>query len=405
MNPIFPYPPFDYSSAPYPTPYYLVDRALIRRNMHILKEVQERANCRILLALKAFSTWGVFDEMEPYLAGVAASSLNEARLGFEHFSREKEVHVYPPAYSEDEMHELCKVANHVVFNSLQQWQKFRPIIERCGRKIQVGLRINPEYSEVALEIYNPCTTRSRFGVRLENLLDAGDNALDGIDGFHFHTMCQQGADVLQRTLEVVCERFERFFPRIKWINFGGGHHITRAGYNVEHLIQIVRQFSEKYGLEVIIEPGETHVLHTGFLVSTVLDVIENPNGIDVAIIDASASAHMPDVLEMPYTPEILGARRAIEDTEAPLEEGRFKYIVGCKTCLSGDVVGEYQFARPLAIGDRLCLEDMSQYTMVKNTTFNGVQLPSIVSCDSDVDGGSFRLLRHFDYDDFRSRLS
>lgn len=405
MNPIFPYPPFDYSALDTPTPYYIVDRALLRRNMRILADVQERAGCRILLALKAFSTWGVFDEMEPYLAGVAASSLNEARLGYDHFSKGKDIHVYSPAYSLDEIVELCKFANHIVFNSLQQWRQFRGVVENSGRDVRVGLRINPEYSEVSHEIYNPCTTRSRFGVRLENLLDAGPDALDGIDGLHFHTMCQQGSDVLERTLEVVCERFERFFDRIKWINFGGGHHITRMGYDVNRLIRIISNFREKYGLEVILEPGETHVIHTGFLVGSVLDVIENPNGIDVAILDASASAHMPDILEMPYTPEILGARRAVEDCDAPLEEGRFKYIIGCKTCLSGDVIGEYMFPKPLKVGDRLTLEDMSQYTMCKNTTFNGIQLPSIASCDSDVDGGAFRVHRRFDYDDFRSRLS
>ncbi|MDO5309097.1 MAG: carboxynorspermidine decarboxylase [Planctomycetia bacterium] len=405
MNPILPYPPFNYAAAPTETPYYIIDRALIRRNMRTLEYIQKEAGCRILLALKAFSTWAVFDEMEPYLAGVAASSLNEARLGREHFSKTKDVHVYSPAYSEAEMVELCKIADYIVFNSFQQWQKFRPLLESCGRKIQVGLRINPEYSEVSLEIYNPCTNRSRFGVRLENLVDLGEDALDGVDGFHFHTMCQQGSDVLQRTLEVFCERFEKYFHRIKWVNFGGGHHITRMGYDIEHLINLVKSFRERYGLEVLLEPGETHVLHTGLLISTVLDVIENPNGVDVAIVDVSASAHMPDVLEMPYTPEILNARRAVEDVEGPLAEGAHKYIVGCKTCLSGDVIGEYMFPRPLQVGDRLSFEDMSQYTICKNTTFNGIQLPSIVSCDSDVPGGNFQVHRKFNYEDFKTRLS
>ncbi|MBP3532362.1 MAG: carboxynorspermidine decarboxylase [Thermoguttaceae bacterium] len=405
MNPIFPYPPFDYASLDTPTPYYIIDRALIRRNMRILADVQEQAGCRILLALKAFSTWGVFDEMSPYLSGVAASSLNEARLGYEHFSKEKDIHVYSPAYSLDEMRELCKYANHIVFNSLQQWRSLRGVVENCGRDIRVGLRVNPEYSEVSHEIYNPCTTRSRFGVRLENLIDAGPDALDGIDGLHFHTMCQQGSDVLQRTLQVVCERFEPYFEKVKWINFGGGHHITRMGYDIQRLIRIIKDFRAKYGLEVMMEPGETHVIHTGFVVGTVLDVIENPNGVDVLILDASAAAHMPDILEMPYTPEILGARRVVDDCDAPLDEGLFKYIVGCKTCLSGDVIGEYTFSRPIKVGDRLTLEDMSQYTTCKNTTFNGIQLPSIVSCDSDVDGGAFRVHRRFDYQDFKNRLS
>jgi len=403
MNPIFPYPSFDYASLNIQTPYYIIDRALIRRNMVILDEVQKRTGCKILLALKAFSTWGVFDEMIPYLAGVTASSLNEARLGADYFG--KEIHVYSPAYSMDEMIELCKIADHIVFNSLAQWHSFRGVVENADHHIEIGLRINPEYSEVTQEIYNPCTTRSRFGVRLEGLLDAGPSALDGIDGFHFHTMCQQGSDVLQRTVEVVCERFEPYFKQLKWINFGGGHHITRMGYDVQRLCKIITDFQSKYKLNVILEPGETHVIHTGFLVSTVLDVIENPNGIDVVILDTSAAAHMPDILEMPYTPEILNARRNVEDCDAPLEEGRFKYIIGSKTCLSGDIIGEYMFPKPLKIGDRLVLEDMSQYTTCKNTTFNGIQLPAIVSCDSDSEDGNFRVHRKFDYNDFRNRLS
>ncbi|MBQ3454183.1 MAG: carboxynorspermidine decarboxylase [Thermoguttaceae bacterium] len=405
MNPLHPYPDFDYSAVEIKTPYYIIDRALIRRNMEILSDVQKRTGARILLALKAFSTWGVFDEISPYISGVAASSLNEARLGQDYFGRGKEIHVYSPAYSDAEMDQLCRIADHIIFNSLEQWKRFRPKVESCGRKIQVGLRINPEYSEVQLEIYNPCTTRSRFGVRLEGLIDAGENALDGIDGFHFHTMCQQGSDVLQRTVDVVCERFERYFDRIKWINFGGGHHITRKGYDVDRLCRIINDFHSKYHLDIILEPGETHVIHTGFLVATVLDVIENPHGIDVLIVDTSAAAHMPDVLEMPYTPEILGARRNIEDADAPLEEGGYKYIVGSKTCLSGDNIGEYIFPKAVKIGDRLVFDDMSQYTTCKNTTFNGIELPSIVSCDSSIPGDTFRVHRIFDYNDFRNRLS
>ncbi len=405
MNPNFVYPRFDYTQVDTKTPYYIIDRALIRRNMRVLADVRKRTGARILLALKAFSTWGVFDEISPYVDGIAASSINEARLGLDYFGKGKEIHVYSPAYSQEEMEAICKFADHIVFNSLAQWQRFRKTVEGAGRKIQVGLRINPEYSEVQLEIYNPCTTRSRFGVRLEGLIDAGDDALDGIDGFHFHTMCQQGSDVLQRTVQVVCERFEKYFDRIKWINFGGGHHITREGYDINRLCKIINKFREKYGLDVIMEPGETHVLRTGFLVATVLDVIENPNGIDVLIVDTSAAAHMPDVLEMPYTPEILGARLNIDDYEAPLDEGGYKYIVGSKTCLSGDIIGEYTFNKMVKIGDRLAFEDMSQYTTCKNTTFNGIQLPSIVSCDSEVEGGCFRVHREFDYNDFRNRLS
>ena len=406
MNPIFPNPTnFDYTAVDISTPYYIIDRALIRRNMEILADVRKKTGVKILLALKAFSTWGVFDEISPFVDGVAASSLNETRLGQDYFGKGKEIHVYSPAYSQEEMDALCKIADHIVFNSLAQWKRFRKTVESAGRKIEVGLRINPEYSEVQLEIYNPCTTRSRFGVRLEGLIDAGDDALDGIDGFHFHTMCQQGSDVLHRTVDVVCERFEKYFDKIRWINFGGGHHITRQGYDVARLCKILNDFRKKYGLDIILEPGETHVIHTGFLVATVLDVIENPNGIDVLIVDTSAAAHMPDVLEMPYTPEILGAKRALEDYDAPLEEDGYKYIIGAKTCLSGDNIGEYTFPRPVKIGDRLAFEDMSQYTTCKNTTFNGVQLPAIVSCDSDQPDIPFRVHRTFDYNDFRNRLS
>ncbi len=405
MNPSFKYPKFDYTRLDDSTPYYITDRALLRHNMEIMKEVQERARCRILLALKAFSTWNFFDDMKPYLAGVSASSVNEAKLGYEFFGPEKEIHVYSPAYTEEEIDELCLIADHIIFNSIPQWEKFKQKIKNAPRKIQAGLRINPEYTEVRKEIYNPCTTRSRFGVRLEMLVDAGPEVLDGIDGFHFHSMCQQGSDVLQRTLEVFCDRFDKYFSRIKWVNFGGGHDITRSGYDINRLCSLIRKFREKYGLDVIMEPGEAHVMHTGFLVATVLDVIENPNGIDVVILDTSATAHMPDVLEMPYTPEILGARRDVEDVDAPLEEGRYKYIVGSKTCLSGDVIGEYLFQKSLKVGDRLVLEDMSQYTVCKNTTFNGVALPSIVSCDSSDASGKFRVVRKFNYEDFKGRLS
>ncbi|MDO5581899.1 MAG: carboxynorspermidine decarboxylase [Planctomycetia bacterium] len=405
MNPIYVYPNFDYTALPASTPYYITDRALLRRNMEIMQEVQERAKCKILLALKAFSTWNFFDDMIPCLAGASASSIYEAQLGAETFGPGKELHVYSPAYTEMEIRELCKLADHIVFNSITQWLKFKEIVKNADHKIEVGLRINPEYSEVRKEIYNPCTNRSRFGVSAETLVDAGPDALDGIDGFHFHTMCQQGSEVLGRTLEVFCDRFDKYFHRIKWVNFGGGHDITRMGYDVNRLCSIIHDFQDKYNLDVYLEPGEAHVLHTGFLVATVLDVIENPNGNDVVILDTSATAHMPDVLEMPYTPEIRGARRQSEDVDGPLEEGGFKYILGSKTCLSGDVIGEYLFDTPLKVGDRITLEDMSQYTVCKNTMFNGVQLPSIASCDSDQENGDYHLIREFNYEDFKGRLS
>ena len=400
MTPV-PIPDFDYAGVKVPTPYYIIDRALLRRNMKVLADVQSRSGAKILLAMKAFSTWGVFSDMVNYLSGVTCSSVHEAMLGKEEFG--KEIHMYSPAYSRDEMKSLLPLVDHLVFNSINQWKLFRPKILKYERKIQCGLRINPEYSEVQNEMYNPCNNRSRFGIRADEL-EASD--LKGIDGFHFHTMCQQGSDVLERTLELVVEKFGRFFKKLKWINFGGGHHITRAGYDVDYLCNIITHFRGKTGLEVYMEPGEAHVLNTGFLVTTVLDVIENPNSIDVVIVDTSASAHMPDVIEMPYVPEVLGARRVVESSfDAPLEEGRYKYIVGSKTCLSGDIIGEYLFKKPLRVGQRVTFGDMSQYTMCKNTTFNGLQLPAIVSCDSDTPSGNVRVIRKFDYSDYKTRLS
>lgn len=393
---------FDYTSVKIPTPYYIIDRAAIRRNMAIIERVRREAGCKILLAMKAFSTWGFFRDMAPFLDGIAASSYNEVRLGKEEFG--KQVHLFSPAYSRDEFKAVLPMVDYFVFNSENQFQLWKPLIKGLKRKVHCGFRINPEYSEVQTEIYNPCTSRSRFGIRAESMQGV---SFAGIDGLHFHTMCQQGSDVLVRTLELVEERFSKYFKKIKWINFGGGHHITRKGYDVEQLIELVIAFRKKYHLDIFLEPGEAHVLNTGYLVATVLDVIENPGGLDVVILDTSASAHMPDVLEMPYTPEIIGARRVVEsvDTDSPLEEGRYKYIVGSKTCLSGDSIGEYLFRRPLKVGDRVLFADMAQYTMCKNTTFNGLQLPSIVACDSDVRGGAVEVLRSFGYEDFKNRLS
>ncbi len=394
---------FDYASVDISTPYYIIDRAALRRNMEIHADVQARTGCKILLALKAFSTWGVFKDMAPYLSGVAASSLNEVFLGKEEFG--KTIHMYSPAYSEAELEAAVPLVDYLVFNSSAQFERFQPLLKKSGRKIHCGYRINPEYSEVQMEIYNPCTVRSRFGMRAEviNNLDS----LKGIDGFHFHTMCQQGSDVLYRTLELVVERFEKYFKKLKWINFGGGHHITRKGYDIDGLCEMINDFRDKYELDVFLEPGESHVLNTGYLVATVLDVIENPTSIDVVILDTSAAAHMPDVLEMPYTPDILGARKVIESTDMdmPLEEGRYKYIIGSKTCLSGDIIGEYLFKKPLKVGDRVVFADMSQYTMCKNTTFNGIKLPAIVSCDANALDGDVQVLHEFHYEDFKGRLS
>ncbi len=392
---------FDYASLNVPTPCFLIDRALLRRNMRTLKIVQERTGAEILLALKAFATWGVFDEMKGSIAGATASSIYEARLAKE--CDMGQVHVYSPAYTAEEMTEAVKLADHVVFNSFKQWETFRSVIEGSGRNISPGLRINPEYSEVHAEIYNPCTIRSRFGVR-QVLFDG--KSMDGIEGLHFHTMCQQGPDVLERTLENVEKYFGKYFSGLKWINFGGGHHITREGYDVDWLCEIIDGFKQRTGLHVYLEPGEAHVMNTGFMVTKVLDILENPHSSDILIVDSSASAHMPDILEMPYTPELKGAS-IISDTsmDMPLDEFENKYIVGGKTCLSGDIIGEYGFDKDISVGDKLVFCDMSQYTLVKNTMFNGIQLPAIASCDSEKPGGDVKIIREFGYEDFKGRLS
>jgi len=391
----------DYAGLDIPTPSFVIDRALLRRNMRLLERVQAEAGCTVLLAMKGFATWEFFDEMAPHLGGVAASSPYEARLARETFP-DGQIHVYSPAYAPGEMDELIPLADHIVFNSFRQWRTHRGRIRASGRPIEVGLRINPEYSEVRAEIYNPCTMRSRFGIRSSEFNGQG---LDGVTGLHFHTMCQQGADVLARTLKRVERLFGRLFDRLRWINFGGGHHITREGYDVDLLCRTIRRFRRRTGLEVYLEPGEAHVMNAGFLVATVLDVVENPHSVDVAILDTSAAAHMPDVLEMPYTPYVLHGEVSYSDhADEPLDEFPYKVLLGGKTCLSGDVIGEYGFDRRLEVGDRVVLTDMAQYTMVKTTMFNGIRMPAIVSCDSEAPDGDVRILREFGYEDYKERL-
>ncbi|NLF32052.1 MAG: carboxynorspermidine decarboxylase [Planctomycetes bacterium] len=393
--------PFDYRTLPIETPSFVIDRALLRRNMRQLADIQARAECRILLAMKGFATWAFFEEMAPYLGGVAVSSTYEARLARETFTT-GEVHAYSPAYTAAEVEELTGLADHIVFNSFRQWNTYRQAIAKADRNIEVALRVNPEYSEVRVEIYNPCTIRSRFGIRIS---DFDGNNLDGITGLHFHTMCQQGADVLVRTLEQVEELFGEYFGQLKWINFGGGHHITRPGYDIDLLCETICDFRKRTGLRVYLEPGEAHVMNTGFLVTQVLDVIENPHSADIAIVDASAAAHMPDVMEMPYTPEVWHGRVFYDDHfDAPLDEFPHKYLLGGKTCLSGDIIGEYGFENELRVGDRLVLTDMAQYTLVKTTMFNGIRHPSIVSVDSDIPGGDMRVIRQYGYEDYKRRL-
>lgn len=375
------------------TPCYVIDEAALRKNLELLKYVREKAGCKILLAQKAFSAFAVYPLIAQYLDGVTASGIFEAKLGYEEMAKPfgRENHVFSPAYPEKDFDELLRICDHMVFNSPAQWAKYREKVRGSARYIQAGLRVNPEYSEIETDIYNPCFKGSRLGTTLSRLKE-DISLIDGIDGLHFHTMCEQGADVLARTLPHVEERFGFLFDRIKWLNFGGGHHITRPDYDVELLIETIARFREKYGLCVYLEPGEAVALNAGYLVTEVLDTFGN--GIDVAITDASAACHMPDVLEMPYRPEIAGAGKAGEKP--------YTYRLGGNTCLAGDIIGDYSFDRPLKAGDRLVFGDMAIYSMCKNNTFNGIPLPSIYLLREN---GAVELAKRFGYEDFKNRLS
>ncbi len=369
-----------------PTPSYVVDERLLIKNLEVLKKVEQEAGCRILLATKAFSMYETFPLIAKYLSGVTSSSLHEARLGYEEMG--KEVHIYAAAYKEEEFDEIMKYSNHIVFNSFHQWQKYKDKVESSEKQISCGLRINPEYAEVEVDLYNPCAPKSRMGITLEQFQNQD---LEGIEGLHFHAMCEQNSDTLERILEVVEKKFGTYLYQMKWINFGGGHHITRADYDIEKLIKCIKHMKQTYDIEVYLEPGEAVALNTGYLVTTVLEILHNE--IDIAILDTSAACHMPDVLEMPYRPQIIGGGLA--------EEKAYTYRLGSATCLAGDIIGDYSFEVPLKEGDRLVFCDMAHYTMVKNNTFNGINLPSIVLYNEKE---GFRIVKSFGYKDFKSRL-
>lgn len=368
------------------TPCYVVDEKKLIDNLEILKGVMDRTGCKILLAQKAFSMYSVYPLLSRYLDGTTASGLFEAKLGREHFG--KEVHVFSPAFKEEEIAELVKIADHIVFNSFRQWDKYKETVKNCGRSISCGIRVNPEYSEIETEIYNPCAVNSRLGVTAEQF---DESKLDGIDGLHFHTMCEQGAETLKRTLPYFEERFGKYLCNMKWVNFGGGHHITRKDYNIPLLEECIKYIAEKYSVQVYLEPGEAVALNAGYLVSKVLDV--GKNGMDYAILDTSAACHMPDVLEMPYRPNVIGSGMP--------GEKEYTYRFGGPTCLAGDIIGDYSFDKPLTEGDRLVFCDMAIYSMVKNNTFNGMPLPSIYLNSTD---GKLKLVKSFGYEDFKSRL-
>ena len=374
-----------------PTPCYVVDEAKLIRNLELLKKVQEEAGCRILLAQKAFSMFYEYPLIGQYLAGTTASGLYEARLGRAEMGKEN--HVFSPGYREQEMDEIVSVCDHVIFNSFSQLKKYR---DRCLGRTSIGLRINPECSTQGDHaIYDPCAPGSRLGVTLENFKKAlleDPDALEGVEGLHFHTLCEQNSDDLERTLRAAEEKFGDYIGQMKWLNMGGGHHITREDYDVELLIRCVRRVKDTYGVEVYLEPGEAVALNAGYLVTEVLDVVDN--GIRTLILDASAACHMPDVLEMPYRPPL-------KDSGKPGEKA-YTYRLSSCTCLAGDVIGDYSFDREIGPGDRLCFEDMAIYSMVKNNTFNGIGLPHIAVLSA---GGDCRVIRSFGYDDFKCRLS
>ncbi len=370
------------------SPAYVIDLAALERNLATLAHAQAASGCTILVALKGFATWSTFPLVGRYLDGVSASGPDEARLGREELG--KQVHTYCPAFSERSLRESIRYSDHVVFNSPSQIARFRSLIEEHAGQVSFGLRINPEHSEVDVAIYDPCAPGSRLGATREQLRDAD---LRGIDGLHFHTLCELGADALERTLAAIEERFAPWLENAKWVNFGGGHHITKPGYDVGLLIDLIRAFRREHRVDVFLEPGEAIGLHAGVLIATVLDIVDNDG--PIAILDTSATAHMPDVLEMPYRPEVRGAGMPGERPN--------RYALGGLSCLAGDMIGSYSFDAPLRVGDKLVFEDMGHYTMVKTTTFNGVRLPSIALYDPRDD--SYRVQREFRYEDYRDRLS
>ncbi|MCM3798147.1 carboxynorspermidine decarboxylase [Caldifermentibacillus hisashii] len=369
-----------------PTPCYVVDEKLLENNLKILNGVMERTGAKIVLAQKAFSMFKLYPLLAKYLNGTTASGLYEARLGYEEMGKEN--HVFSPAYRDDEMDEIVLICDHIIFNSFSQLEKFKDKVLKAGKK--VGLRINPECStQDGHAIYDPCSPGSRLGVTVDQFRP---ELLEGVSGLHFHTLCQQNADDLETTLHAVEENFGQWLPQMEWINFGGGHHITREDYDIPLLEKCIKRMQDTYGLEVYLEPGEAVALNAGYLVTTVLDTIKN--GIDIAILDTSATCHMPDVLEMPYRPPLF-------ESGEPGEK-LYTYRLGGPTCLAGDIIGDYSFDQPLKPGDRLIFGDMAIYTMVKNTTFNGMPLPTIAVKKKD---GDCEIIRQFGYEDFKMRLS
>ncbi len=375
-----------------PTPCFVVDEYSVEQNLKQLQYVSLQSGAKILAALKAFSMWHLGSLTNKYLSGICASGFHEAQLGYEEYGGE--IHVFSAAFSDKELNSVIPIANHIVLNSLNQWHKFKVKL-KSHPQIEVGLRINPEHSEGTVPLYDPCSKNSRLGITYDEFVESGffSKDLTGISGLHFHTLCEQGFEPLDRTLSVFEEKFSEFLYKIKWVNFGGGHHITQDNYDVDSLVNRIKKFSGKYGVQVYLEPGEAIAVNSGVLVSEILDIRGKKD--NQVILDTSATCHMPDVLEMPYRPEVLNGSKP--------NQKPYNYQFGGMTCLAGDNLGEYSFSEKLKIGDRIVFMDMSHYTMVKTTTFNGINLPSIVLWNSQTN--QLQTIKRFGYEDFKHRLS
>lgn len=394
-----------------PTPAYVLEKQKLESNLSILDSIQRQSGAKVLLALKGYAFWREFDSLKSVLSGSSASGLYEARLGFEEIGgaeSSKDICVFSPAYKRAEFEGILEYATHIIFNSFNQWQTFKPLIEAKNKmlassqkpKIEVGLRVNPLYSEVEPPIYNPCITGSRLGITPEAFREGVKTyGLDDINGLHFHTHCEQDSSALERTLPHFEKHFGAYLDGKKWVNFGGGHHITRANYDCNLLIKLILDFKSRYNdIDIFLEPGEAIGWQVGFLISEVVDIVENE--LSIAILDVSAAAHMPDCLEMPYRPSLKKLSNKILESDRGANIAKYRYRLGGPTCLAGDVIGDYSFESPLNIGDRVIFEDMLHYTIVKNTTFNGVPLPSLCSIESS---GKWQILKRFSYKDYKER--
>lgn len=376
----------DYNQVP--SPCYLLEEKLLRRNLELIKGVKDQAGIEIILAFKGFAMWSTFPIIREYITNATASSASEARLAFEEMKCQ--AHTYSPAYTESDFDEIIRYSSHITFNSLNQYNRFFPKIKASGKNISIGLRVNPEYSEVETDLYNPCAPGSRLGISVEHL---GESLPEGVEGLHFHALCESNSYDLEKTLQSFETHFAKYLPHVKWVNMGGGHLMTKQGYDTEHLIKLLSAFKKKYNVDIILEPGSAFAWQTGTLLSSVVDIVES-KGIKTAILDVSFTAHMPDCLEMPYKPKITGATDEIE--------GKPTYRLGGNSCLAGDFMGNWSFDKELQIGDKIIFEDMIHYTMVKTTTFNGVTHPSIAIWNKN---DQLNIVKTFGYEDYKNRLS